>query len=193
MIPPFQELMLPLMKLATDRGEASVSNREFIDSLAKEFQLTEADRSELLASGTQSRFENRVYWALVHLRRAGLLESTGRGLNRITTRGTNVLNSQPSHIDLKLLSQFPEFREFRNSKGRETAVDQEPTDALAPPRERIEAASTELRENLITELSERLAAINVSSRSCWICWSQWDTEARRKKQQPLLRKLAMKA
>jgi len=160
MIPPFQELMLPIMKLATARGEASVSNREFIDSLAKEFQLTEADRSELLASGTQSRFENRVYWALVHLRRAGLLESTGRGLNRITTRGTDVLNSHPSRIDLKLLSQFPEFREFRNSKGREVAVDQEPTDALAPPRERIEAASTELRENLITELSERLAAIN---------------------------------
>ena len=82
MIPPFQELMLPLMKLATDRGEASVSNREFIDSLAKEFQLTEADRSELLASGTQSRFENRVYWALSLIGARPLKEGEGKGADR---------------------------------------------------------------------------------------------------------------
>src|SRR5437016_14613808 len=124
MIPSFQELMLPIVQMCDQSGNESIANRTFIDQLARRFQLTEADRSELLASGTQSRFENRVYWALVHLRRAGLLESTGRGLNRITTRGTNVLKSQPSRIDLKLLSQFPEFRQFRNSKGRETAVDQ---------------------------------------------------------------------
>src|SRR6266550_2326778 len=127
MIPPFQELMLPLMKLATDRGEASVSNREFIDSLAKEFQLTEADRKELLASGKQSRFENRVYWALVHLRRAGLIESTGRGLNRITTRGHDVLRESPPKIDLRLLSQFPEFRAFRSSKPADSSEEENST------------------------------------------------------------------
>src|SRR5207244_2884101 len=115
MIPPFQELMLPIMRLAKTNGQASTSNREFIDRTAEEFRLSEEDRKELLASGTQSRFENRVYWALLHLRRAGLLESTGRGMNRITGRGDEVLATNPKKIDLKLLSQFPEFREFRAS------------------------------------------------------------------------------
>lgn len=87
MIPPFQELMLPVMKMFAASGPESISNRTFMQELAQQFELTEADKEELLASGTQSRFENRVYWALVHLRRAGLIESTGRGLNRITHAG----------------------------------------------------------------------------------------------------------
>src|SRR5438552_7139041 len=160
MIPPFQELMLPIMRLAKTNGQASTSNREFIDRTAEEFRLSEEDRAELLASGTQSRFENRVYWALVHLRRAGLIESTGRGLNRITERGHEVLRQSPPKIDLKLLSQFPEFRAFRGSKPTEPSQETLPAEIPTAPQERIETAFGELKETLIAELGSKLATVD---------------------------------
>jgi restriction system protein len=160
MIPPFQELMLPIVLMCAARDPKSIANREFIETLATQFRLTEADRKELLASGRQSRFENRVYWALVHLRRAGLIESTARGLNRITERGHNVLRQSPPRIDLKLLSQFPEFRAFRASKPTEstdgTGISEPPTS----PQERIETAFGELKETLVSELGAKLATVD---------------------------------
>jgi restriction system protein len=66
MIPPFQDLMLPIIEMCAAAGTESITNRTFIDELANRFNLTESDRKELLSSGAQSRFENRVYWALVH-------------------------------------------------------------------------------------------------------------------------------
>jgi restriction system protein len=157
MIPPFQELMLPIMKLAKSKGQESTPNREFIDRMAEEFKLTEEDRKELLASGTQSRFENRVYWALVHLRRAGLLESTGRGMNRITQRGDEILATNPKRIDLRLLNQFPEFREFRSGKG-----DEGPSEIIietpdASPEETLDEEYKRLRKTLAAQLTERLS------------------------------------
>jgi hypothetical protein len=119
-----------------------------MDSLAEQFHLTEADRAELLASKRQSRFKNRVYWALVHLRRAGLIESTGRGLNRITERGHEILRQSPSKIDLKLLSQFPEFRAFRGSKPTESSQEALPAEIPTSPQERI--TSRPSRSSLIT-------------------------------------------
>ena len=95
MIPPFQELMLPILEMYATRDPESIANREFMETLAKRFHLTEADRNEMLSSGRQLRFENRVYWALAYLRRAGLIESAGRGLNRITKRGHDVLKPVP--------------------------------------------------------------------------------------------------
>lgn len=110
MIPPFQDLMLPIVRMREANGSESIPNSTFMARLAEQFQLTGQDREELLSSGKQSRFENRVYWALVHLRRAGLLESTGRGLNRITERGREILHQRPAKIDLRLLStSFPNF------------------------------------------------------------------------------------
>ncbi|HSH38720.1 MAG TPA: restriction endonuclease [Chthoniobacterales bacterium] len=159
MIPPFQELMLPILELAAAGGE-SVSNRVFMDELAAQFDLTEADRHELLSSGRQSRFENRVYWALVHLRRAGLLESSGRGLNTVTERGRQILATRPARVDLKLLSQFAEFREFRSSKPAAKSNEVEPDETTTSPKERIDAAFNELRETLVAELLSKLGNVD---------------------------------
>jgi restriction system protein len=63
-IPDFQSLMLPMMAMFATRAPQSIPNREFMDTLARQFELSEDERNELLASGRQSRFENRVYWAL---------------------------------------------------------------------------------------------------------------------------------
>jgi hypothetical protein len=52
---------------------------------------TDAERSELLPSGQQAIFNNRVAWAKTYLNKAGLLKAPRRGAFIITDRGKSVL------------------------------------------------------------------------------------------------------
>jgi restriction system protein len=92
-IPDYQSIMLPLLKFASDGLEHSL--RETIEALADKFGLTGDERSELLPSGQQAVFDNRVGWARTYLKKAGLLETTRRGYYKITERGQEVLRKKP--------------------------------------------------------------------------------------------------
>ncbi len=60
-IPDYQATMLPLLRFAGDGAEHSL--REAIEALAGEFKLSDEERRELLPSGQQEIFDNRVGWA----------------------------------------------------------------------------------------------------------------------------------
>ena len=66
-IPDFQTIMLPLLKFAADQQEHSL--REAIEELALAFNLSEQERKELLLSGQQATFDNRVGWSRTYLPR----------------------------------------------------------------------------------------------------------------------------
>lgn len=83
--------------------------------LAEHFKLTPAERAELLPSGQQGIFKNRIGWARTYLKKTALIESPRRAVFRITDRGLKTLASDPSRIDVKYLEQFPEFIEFRDA------------------------------------------------------------------------------
>ena len=59
-IPDFQTIMLPLLQLCGDAKEHT--NRDAIDHLADKFGLSDVERKELLPSGRQAIFHNRVAW-----------------------------------------------------------------------------------------------------------------------------------
>ena len=67
--------MLPVLRTAKD-GEISV--KACVDLLADQFQLSDEERNELLPSGKQATYSNRVHWAKTYLVKAGLLEATRR-------------------------------------------------------------------------------------------------------------------
>ena len=92
-IPDYQTVMLPLLRLAADGKEHKV--REAIEDLADSFALTEDERKELLPSGGQATFDNRVGWARTSMKKAGLLESPQRGYFKITDRGIQALKMNP--------------------------------------------------------------------------------------------------
>ena len=73
MIPDYQSIMMPLLKLVSDKQEHKF--RDIIEELAKQFKLNDNDRKELLPSGQQPSFDNRVGWANTYLKKAGLLDS----------------------------------------------------------------------------------------------------------------------
>lgn len=67
-IPDYQSAMVPLLQFAADKQEHSL--RETIDGLANHFGLTDAEQKELLPSGRQAVFDNRVGWARTYLTKA---------------------------------------------------------------------------------------------------------------------------
>ena len=71
-IPDYQSLMLPLLKTVKDGATYKVS--AIREQLAINFKLTPDERRELLPSGTQHLFDNRVAWAKTYLVKAKLLD-----------------------------------------------------------------------------------------------------------------------
>lgn len=104
-IPDYQTVMLPLLRFAEDKQEHSV--RDAVDALADEFKLTTEERRELLPSGQQEIFTNRVGWARLYLNKAGLFETPKRGFLQITERGLQVLKENPKKINAAFLDRFP--------------------------------------------------------------------------------------
>jgi len=115
-VPDYQSLMLPLLQFAARKG-TETSTSEAAEALAKELGLTDEDLKEMLPSGIQSTFFNRVGWASTYMKKAGLLEATRRGFYQITDRGKDLLKKQPKIVNVKLLKQYPEFLEFQQLKG----------------------------------------------------------------------------
>jgi restriction system protein len=152
-VPDFQALMLPLLQLAADGKEHGLA--EARDKLASKFQLSDADLVELLPSGKQPKFSNRVAWAKTYLQQAGLLVSTRRAHFQVSARGNDVLKQPPSHINIAFLEQYPEFVAFRTPKtdaapeSPEVAPGQE---EQISPEEALHSAHLKMQAGLASEL-----------------------------------------
>jgi len=161
-IPDYQTLMLPVLRFASDGREHRF--RDAVEQLATEFGLSDAERAELLPSGNQPIFDNRVGWARSYLKQAGLLQSPKRGVFQITDVGRLLLAKNPGRIDNALLDRYEAFREFRSRRREgndgevqvettpppaELVADQTPEDALA-------SAYQKLRKNLEGELLDQV-------------------------------------
>lgn len=168
-IPDFQSLMLPLLRFCADDREHGI--REAIDTLAREFRLTEDEQKELLPSGRQRVFDNRVAWTRAHMKKALLLENTRRGFFRITERGQDLLREHPTKIDIRLLRRFPEYEAGISPKKSGQQLVETPESAETDetdetesrtPQEKLEAAYETLREKLASELVAQLKAASPS-------------------------------
>lgn len=151
-IPDLFSITLPLLRELSDGQEHSLNS--LIDTLAVECQLTEEEKNEMLPSGNQQRFRNRVGWARAELVMGGLVEITGWGKVRITERGKSILQSPPQRIDRKFLRQFPEYTAKFNKQETKQPEKEEETDQT--PLESIEASYQSIRRELARELIERI-------------------------------------
>ena len=160
-IPDYQTIMLPLLNFAV-AAKAEVSTREAVETLAKKFKLSEDDLRELLPSGTQPTFDNRVGWAATYMKKAGLLEATRRGFYRATERARDVIAKNPGRIDAQFLRQFQEFVDFAKLKGtrkrNDAEEEEEPQgiDSKNTPLESLESAYQKLRQELASEVLDQL-------------------------------------
>jgi len=155
-VPDYQSIMLPLLRLAGDGRDHSLSQARGV--LADEFGLTEQERRELLPSGRQATFDNRVAWARTYLKKARLLDSPRRGYLRITERGRDVLSKEPPEINNPFLSRFAEFVEFKTprSSSIESAAPPRTIEQAETPEDVVETAYQEMRTELGRELLQSI-------------------------------------
>lgn len=162
-VPKYNWWYTPLLKRLSDGEIRRMS--DLYEELATDAGLTDADRAELLPSGTDHTYRNRIAWARTFLKKAGLVESPGRGHVRITDRGKKALVENPAGIDEKWLAQFPEFVEWMKSpKPAPTEPDASSSGVHTgaedgTPRERLETAYTALQSDLAEELLERVKQV----------------------------------
>ncbi|GAB4272289.1 MAG: restriction endonuclease [Methylomicrobium sp.] len=152
-IPDYQALMLPLLKLASDGLEHKVSDATEV--LAEQLNLNSDERNELLPSGNQAVFNNRVGWARSYLKQAGLLTSPKRGYFAITSKGIELLRANPGKINISVLEQYPEFVEFRNRKKdkKDSSSDYATDEAIREtPEDALASAYNQLRLSLESEI-----------------------------------------
>lgn len=164
-IPDFQTVMLPLVEALADGQERTM--RELTGLLAGRYELTEQEQQEVLPSGQQTIFSNRVGWAKSHLKYAGLLENPTRGRVRISDLGREVLAERPQTINVKFLKRFPSYCEFIGkaqpkeatgaASGATTVIEEQRT-----PLELIDAAYKSLRQATAEEMLSRLRSCSPS-------------------------------
>lgn len=111
MIPDFQTLMRPVLEHLSDG--APRRSRAVNEAMADQFQLTGAERAELLPSGRQRTIDNRVGWALTYLSQAGLVARPSRGIVQISEQGRAALAANRTRIDMRTLEDYPSYREFK--------------------------------------------------------------------------------
>lgn len=144
--------MLPMLQLAADGNEHMLADAR--EALATHFALSDAERTEMLPSRRQRRFDNRVAWAKVYLERGLLLSSPRRAHFQITDRGREVLARGVARVDISFLEQFAEFNVFRASGGKGGSSNG-PTPVMPvaeTPEEVLERAYLAIRTELANEL-----------------------------------------
>jgi len=154
-VPGFQTWFLPLLTSVRDGQVHKIA--ELYVRLADEMGLSDEDRGQLLASGGQAIYVNRIAWARTYLKKAGLLDSPSKGLIKITDRGLSVLSKKPTSLTVKFLKQYPEFVEFHTYKGDSgdsggggVAVTEE------TPRDTLERVHRELNVQLASDVLEKV-------------------------------------
>lgn len=155
-VPDFQSLMRPLLEAIPADG-SEVTMKGVAPQIASSLGLTEDDLAEMLPSGRQTTFMNRLHWAKTFLDRALVVNSTKRGHFQITDRGRQLLAADLAPISMKVLAQFPEYVDWRDApkatvtsrsdSGPEGQQDSTPDDKIA---EGILAIEADLRASLLS-------------------------------------------
>lgn len=155
-VPDFQTFLRPMLEAVSDGQTHKI--HDLSPQISARFKLTEADLEDLLPSGKQTRFINRVQWAATFLNAAKLVERKSRGVIAITDRGKAELGIAPPKITVQYLMKYPEFKIFRGF-GAEAQVAPQPLteqSEAVTPAEQIEIAYQNIRKSLAIELLEKV-------------------------------------
>ena len=155
-VPGFQKWFKPLLKILGD-GE-SHKLPELYEVLANQLGLSPEDRLEMLPSGKQLTYQNRIGWARTYMKKAGLLQFPMRGHCQITELGRKVLEEDPEPLNVKYLKRFPAFVEFHTYTPGEKEDDSSDDKTVATPEEVLEEAHKELRDTVTHEILEHVKA-----------------------------------
>ena len=155
-VPDYQAFLLPFLQLLEDGKEHLLRN--IYETLADRLQLSEDDRQQMLPSGQQPTYMNRIGWARTHLKKSCLLDAPKRGQFVITDRGREFLAENPKILTANTLKLFPEYQVFSqgNAKSNSTVAPAIVMDTDRTPEEILQDAYLTLRSEVADEIIQLL-------------------------------------
>ncbi len=161
-VPKYNEMYAPFMKALAD-GEVHTT-KEVRQFVADQVGLTDADLLEMLPSGKQGLFANRLGWTRQYLKKAGLVIGAGRGQLVLTDAGKIAVHDADI-IDNEYLERYPSFRAFVDTQsGSGIATEEETPIVVAEksPEEILEDAYVELNASLADDLMGEIMKLSSS-------------------------------
>lgn len=162
-VPKFYEFFRAFLVVLQD-GELH-KMAEVRNKIAVDMNLSDDDLAEMLPSGKQTTFSNRVAWARTYLNKAGLIITPSRATYKITDTGKAALESGET-IDLKYLDRIEGFREFHsanpdNGKSAPEAEDtEEKVEMDESPMEMFVTAFNRVNNTLAAELMDEVMQLS---------------------------------
>lgn len=152
-VPKFFEFFEVFLTVVND--EALHTAKEVRSAIAIQMNLSEDDLAEMLPSGTETKFNNRVNWARTYLDKAGLIETPSRGKYRITAVGKAALLSGEK-IDLAYLEKSDAFKDFRKTTTPQNSTGEIIEDKDKSPTEALESAYSQITATLSSQLMDEV-------------------------------------
>ncbi len=144
--PKFVQYFAPIIE-ALKRLGGSARPSEVRDVVAEIVGATDDEMSELTSSGTV-RFDNKVNWARFYLAKAGIIDSSRRGVWTLTEKGRNL----PPLTHAEAFSMFSEVHSQFKGPGSAAAASDEDADGEAPSEEAAVSAGPNHRGQVIEAL-----------------------------------------
>ena len=95
-IPKYDEIRLPALQYLANQDVVRL--KDFERPVAKHFNLTEEEISEMYESGNGYIFYDRLSWALSEINAAGLVEKPKRGYYKINSKGLEAISAPESFV-----------------------------------------------------------------------------------------------
>lgn len=149
-LPKYYEMHKPFLEYLKDGQQHTL--KELKQYISRYFKLTEEQLLEMLPSGRQTVFVNRIGWARTYLKKAGLIDSPSRATFIITNDGLNVLKDNPTVIDNNYLMRFESFQEFQNGSVDTKITSVAENDTKDTPDDTFEESFRKINRSLADDL-----------------------------------------
>lgn len=161
-MPNWEGFMIPTLRVMSDG--AVRHKRELQPMVADEVGLSDEQRRELLPSGGQEKYKNRIGWGVSFLTNVGALTRPKRGHYQITDAGRQLIELFPNGAkerDIKALGADPSspIREYVASTDRKTAESASTAPAKESsmtPIEQVQSGVERIHDEVAVELLARL-------------------------------------
>ncbi len=154
-IPTYSEFIDPLLRVLAEHKEP-LRSKDVYEALAQRVGLTPEERAELLPSGRQPVYKNRIGWAQDALKRSHLSSAPSRGRWLITQAGRDLLAKHSDGLPSTKVSEIANASRHTPIKDLTACTAPDGGPSRPPdnesPEERIESGLQDLRDSVAQEL-----------------------------------------
>lgn len=163
-VPSYDRFIEPILRHLSRCGEP-VAARDVQEAVAAALNLSAEDKAEILPSGVQAVYRNRVGWAHDRLKRRGYSRSPRRGYWQLTPEGRAYIEAHRTalseHEVARLANDEHDVSLQPRADSEAPCTDPLPSALVVEsPDDRLDAAVTELRATTRRALLDELAQVS---------------------------------